>query len=349
MLTGTPLFGAKTRKETMTMILKNCTAERSTSFQTCCRTHLIDTFYFDSEFTAKHPETSPWFSSQCHHQLFRGSSQVTTEEETQLLPNAIVQGGTIGQGRQLLVTELMKGGELLDKILPQKFFSRERSQPALYTITKTVEYPPTGARFESTQTVHPKLHSFANGPEDTHRGDLWLRRGSGSSLSGGYWTPVSAEAKVRPSDTQCTKHTGSQAPGGRLIPPSGCPPSDAWHQLPKYTLNRHRTPALGQAAAATHSRPQQERPSDPGRGLLHLAQLEGGEENHLHRLSSPGPKGQTTDGLWELTPNRSTETADPPPCPALSCTQRTLLIDFFCCLYCRVSQLCHQPTVGLEL
>lgn len=39
-----------------------------------------------------------------------------------------------------LVTELMKGGELLDKILRQKFFSEREASAVLFTITKTVEY-----------------------------------------------------------------------------------------------------------------------------------------------------------------------------------------------------------------
>lgn len=39
-----------------------------------------------------------------------------------------------------LVTELMKGGELLDKILRQKFFSEREASAVLYTITKTVDY-----------------------------------------------------------------------------------------------------------------------------------------------------------------------------------------------------------------
>lgn len=39
-----------------------------------------------------------------------------------------------------LVTELMKGGELLDKILRQKFFSEREASAVLYTITKTMEY-----------------------------------------------------------------------------------------------------------------------------------------------------------------------------------------------------------------
>ena len=39
-----------------------------------------------------------------------------------------------------LVTELMKGGELLDKILRQKFFSEREASAALQTICKTVFY-----------------------------------------------------------------------------------------------------------------------------------------------------------------------------------------------------------------
>uniref|UniRef100_A0A672J5C8 Ribosomal protein S6 kinase n=1 Tax=Salarias fasciatus TaxID=181472 RepID=A0A672J5C8_SALFA len=44
-------------------------------------------------------------------------------------------------GKQVfLVTELMRGGELLDRILKQKFFSEREASAVLYTITKTVEY-----------------------------------------------------------------------------------------------------------------------------------------------------------------------------------------------------------------
>uniref|UniRef100_A0A8C9WK75 non-specific serine/threonine protein kinase n=1 Tax=Scleropages formosus TaxID=113540 RepID=A0A8C9WK75_SCLFO len=44
-------------------------------------------------------------------------------------------------GKQVfLVTELMRGGELLDRILKQKFFSEREASAVLYAITKTVEY-----------------------------------------------------------------------------------------------------------------------------------------------------------------------------------------------------------------
>lgn len=39
-----------------------------------------------------------------------------------------------------LVMELMRGGELLDRILQQKCFSEREASAVLCTITKTVEY-----------------------------------------------------------------------------------------------------------------------------------------------------------------------------------------------------------------
>uniref|UniRef100_A0AAZ3PN76 Ribosomal protein S6 kinase n=1 Tax=Oncorhynchus tshawytscha TaxID=74940 RepID=A0AAZ3PN76_ONCTS len=56
-------------------------------------------------------------------------------------PNLITLKDVFDDGRTVyLVTELMKGGELLDKILRQKFFSEREASAVLYTITKTVEY-----------------------------------------------------------------------------------------------------------------------------------------------------------------------------------------------------------------
>uniref|UniRef100_A0A8C7CMZ2 Ribosomal protein S6 kinase n=2 Tax=Oncorhynchus kisutch TaxID=8019 RepID=A0A8C7CMZ2_ONCKI len=56
-------------------------------------------------------------------------------------PNVITLKDVFDDGRTVyLVTELMKGGELLDKILRQKFFSEREASAVLYTITKTVEY-----------------------------------------------------------------------------------------------------------------------------------------------------------------------------------------------------------------
>uniref|UniRef100_A0A672Q738 Ribosomal protein S6 kinase n=1 Tax=Sinocyclocheilus grahami TaxID=75366 RepID=A0A672Q738_SINGR len=172
-----------------------------------------DTFYFDSEFTAKTPRDSPGVPPSANaHQLFRGFSFVSlgveeeshvcmyviqqphrstlqftdvydvkedigvgsysickrcvhkstgmdyavkiiskerrdpTEEVEILLrygqhPNIITLKDVFNDGRSVyLVTELMKGGELLDKILRQKFFSEREASAVLHTITKTVEY-----------------------------------------------------------------------------------------------------------------------------------------------------------------------------------------------------------------
>ncbi|CAL8313184.1 unnamed protein product [Merluccius merluccius] len=56
-------------------------------------------------------------------------------------PNIITLKDVFDDGRSVfLVTELMKGGELLDKILRQKFFSEREASAVLYTVTKTLEY-----------------------------------------------------------------------------------------------------------------------------------------------------------------------------------------------------------------
>uniref|UniRef100_A0A8C9R095 Ribosomal protein S6 kinase n=1 Tax=Scleropages formosus TaxID=113540 RepID=A0A8C9R095_SCLFO len=56
-------------------------------------------------------------------------------------PNVITLKDVYDNGKQVfLVTELMRGGELLDRILKQKFFSEREASAVLYAITKTVEY-----------------------------------------------------------------------------------------------------------------------------------------------------------------------------------------------------------------
>ncbi|KAM6354239.1 ribosomal protein S6 kinase alpha-6 isoform 3-T3 [Alca torda] len=56
-------------------------------------------------------------------------------------PNIITLKDVYDDGRYIyLVTELMKGGELLDRILRQKFFSEREASAVLYTIAKTVDY-----------------------------------------------------------------------------------------------------------------------------------------------------------------------------------------------------------------
>lgn len=56
-------------------------------------------------------------------------------------PNIITLRDVYDDGKYVyVVTELMKGGELLDKILRQKFFSEREASAVLHTITKTVQY-----------------------------------------------------------------------------------------------------------------------------------------------------------------------------------------------------------------
>uniref|UniRef100_A0A8C5SXZ8 non-specific serine/threonine protein kinase n=1 Tax=Laticauda laticaudata TaxID=8630 RepID=A0A8C5SXZ8_LATLA len=56
-------------------------------------------------------------------------------------PNIITLKDVYDDGKYIyLVTELMKGGELLDRILRQKYFSEREASAVLYTIAKTVDY-----------------------------------------------------------------------------------------------------------------------------------------------------------------------------------------------------------------
>ncbi|XP_060230313.1 ribosomal protein S6 kinase alpha-6 isoform X2 [Meriones unguiculatus] len=56
-------------------------------------------------------------------------------------PNIITLKDVFDDGKYVyLVTDLMKGGELLDRILKQKCFSEQEASAVLYVITKTVEY-----------------------------------------------------------------------------------------------------------------------------------------------------------------------------------------------------------------
>uniref|UniRef100_A0A8D0B2P5 non-specific serine/threonine protein kinase n=1 Tax=Sander lucioperca TaxID=283035 RepID=A0A8D0B2P5_SANLU len=79
-------------------------------------------------------------------QIINKAKRDPTEEVEILLrygqhPNIITLKDVYDDGRSVfLVTELMKGGELLDKILRQKFFSEREASAVLYTITKTLEY-----------------------------------------------------------------------------------------------------------------------------------------------------------------------------------------------------------------
>lgn len=66
---------------------------------------------------------------------------VTTLTGCLSVPACVFMCQVYDEGRYVyLVTELMNGGELLDKILRQKFFSEREASAVLYTITKTVDY-----------------------------------------------------------------------------------------------------------------------------------------------------------------------------------------------------------------
>ncbi|XP_054978969.1 ribosomal protein S6 kinase alpha-6 isoform X3 [Sorex araneus] len=137
-----------------------------------------DTFCFDPEFTAKTPKDSPGLPASANaHQLFKGFSFVATSiseehkitsktsanvlpffqiiekskrdpsEEIEILmrygqhPNIITLKDVYDDGRYVyLVTDLMKGGELLDRIIKQKCFSEQEAGHVLFVITKTVDY-----------------------------------------------------------------------------------------------------------------------------------------------------------------------------------------------------------------
>ncbi|XP_013931452.1 PREDICTED: ribosomal protein S6 kinase alpha-2 [Thamnophis sirtalis] len=137
-----------------------------------------DTFHFDPEFTSRTPTDSPGVppSANAHH-LFRGFSFVASNlgqelvqqephkvtvhpivqiidkskrdpsEEIEILlrygqhPNIITLKDVYDDGKFVyLVMELMRGGELLDRILRQKCFSEREASAVLCTISKTVDY-----------------------------------------------------------------------------------------------------------------------------------------------------------------------------------------------------------------
>ncbi|XP_045661120.1 ribosomal protein S6 kinase alpha-6 isoform X2 [Ursus americanus] len=126
-------------------------------------------------------------------------------------PNIITLKDVYDDGRYVyLVTDLMKGGELLDRILKKKCFSEREASDVLIVITKTVDYLHCqGVLMQQGYDAACDIWSlgvlfytmlagytpFANGPNDTPE-EILLRIGNGKfSLSGGNWDNISDGAK----------------------------------------------------------------------------------------------------------------------------------------------------------
>ena len=75
------------------------------------------------------------FMSQCYFPRVHWMSQSVISSLVRFPPQVYDNGKQV-----FLVTELMRGGELLDRILKQKFFSEREASSVLHTITKTAEY-----------------------------------------------------------------------------------------------------------------------------------------------------------------------------------------------------------------
>uniref|UniRef100_A0A8P0T4R7 non-specific serine/threonine protein kinase n=2 Tax=Canis lupus familiaris TaxID=9615 RepID=A0A8P0T4R7_CANLF len=126
-------------------------------------------------------------------------------------PNIITLKDVYDDGRYVyVVTDLMKGGELLDRILKKKCFSEQEASDVLIVITKTIDYLHCqGVLMQQGYDAACDIWSlgvifytmlagytpFANGPNDTPE-EILLHIGNGKfSLSGGNWDNISDGAK----------------------------------------------------------------------------------------------------------------------------------------------------------
>lgn len=130
------------------------------------------------------------------------------------------------EGRYVyLVTELMKGGELLDKILRQKFFSEREASAVLYTITKTVEY----LHRQGVRT-HLSMHRKC----DSNPGLFWKRKIPFHRWFIETWSPVTSctwttRGILTPSEsvTLDSPSSSGEATASFLLPVT---PLTLWHQ-----------------------------------------------------------------------------------------------------------------------
>ncbi|KAI6078759.1 Ribosomal protein S6 kinase alpha-3 isoform X1 [Aix galericulata] len=168
-------------------------------------------------------------------------------------PNIITLKDVYDDGKYVyVVTELMKGGELLDKILRQKFFSEREASAVLFTITKTVEY------LHAQGVVHRDLKPSnilyvdeSGNPESIRICDFGFAKQLRAE-NGLLMTPCYTANFVAPEDLVSKMlHVD---PHQRLTAAQVL--SHPWivhcDQLPQYQLNRQDAPHLG-AMAATYS------------------------------------------------------------------------------------------------
>ncbi|KAJ7408324.1 hypothetical protein WISP_121646 [Willisornis vidua] len=170
-------------------------------------------------------------------------------------PNIITLKDVYDDGKYVyVVTELMKGGELLDKILRQKFFSEREASAVLFTITKTVEY------LHAQGVVHRDLKPSnilyvdeSGNPESIRICDFGFAKQLRAE-NGLLMTPCYTANFVAPEDLVSKMlHVD---PHQRLTAAQVL--SHPWivhcDQLPQYQLNRQEAPHLVKGAmAATYS------------------------------------------------------------------------------------------------
>uniref|UniRef100_A0A8U7NZC2 non-specific serine/threonine protein kinase n=1 Tax=Corvus moneduloides TaxID=1196302 RepID=A0A8U7NZC2_CORMO len=170
-------------------------------------------------------------------------------------PNIITLKDVYDDGKYVyVVTELMKGGELLDKILRQKFFSEREASAVLFTITKTVEYLHTqGVVHRDLKPSNILYVDESGNPESIRICDFGFAKQLRAE-NGLLMTPCYTANFVAPEDLVSKMlHVD---PHQRLTAAQVL--SHPWivhcDQLPQYQLNRQDAPHLVKGAmAATYS------------------------------------------------------------------------------------------------